>query len=82
MSSDRTLLIIALILNAALYTGGVLVTALVWNRPTAAILALVTFALCYISPLVQMMSPPLVVSAGVVFASIVAGAWAGLSLFW
>lgn len=84
MEANR-LLFIALILNSALYITGVFVAGLVTGHPFAWQLAIVTAALCYFSPFVQLLLvgkpksqhwPGLVL----VIVSILVGAAAGFSL--
>lgn len=51
------LLIVAIIVNSALYIGMVFTAGLVTHNETAYILAIVTAGLCYVAPLVQVSWP-------------------------
>jgi len=87
VSPDRSFLFIHGFINSALYIVGVFIVGLVWNHHPAVILSVATAALCYLAAFVQLTWPPrdsasTILSGTIVVASIIVGAFAGLSLLW
>ncbi len=90
MNSDRPFLLVAVILNSALYCAGVIAAGLMWESHLAVILALGTIGLAYLSATIQSIPDPLrevldpsgTVAVVLVLASIATGVAAGLSLLW
>lgn len=78
---DRSLILIAGIINSALYLIGVFVAGLLTNHPRAWALALITAGLCYLSALVQITFPSWrAIASALVLWSIICGVLAGFAV--
>lgn len=75
------LVLIAGIINSALYLTSVFIAGIVTNNPTAWRLAIATYGICYLAALVQVTVPTYRTTAIIlVILSIAFGAAAGVSL--
>ena len=80
MNSDRALLVIALIVNSALYLAGCFVMGLATRNPAASLCAVAAAGVNYLAFFSQLSQWPRLVSAALVALSIATGLAAGLSL--
>lgn len=56
-SEATNMLLVAIVLNSALWCIGIFGAGIVWNHPIASMLAILTVGTCYVAPVMQVQFP-------------------------